>query len=181
MIKRSYFLSVRIFGLIIAFAVISIYIQMQSRACDIAVVSSGASSNGRPFIWKSRDHSSNWQQEIRFYAGKNEFVGGNIRVIDRSELNLNIPSGGVNEAGFAITNTTVYESDPFHEYLGNDNHNLGIRALEECVTVEDFDDIIDRFNEICEDNYLQEMREFGERQLNWHHQFKEIIEIIKKS
>jgi glycosyltransferase involved in cell wall biosynthesis len=44
-----------------------------------------------------------------------------------------------------------------------------------------FVNIIARFNEICEYDYLKEMREFGERELNWKHQFHEAVEIIRKS
>jgi hypothetical protein len=44
----------------------------------------------------------------------------------------------------------------------------------------DFEYIIDRFNEISKYNYIKEMRDYGERYLNWNHQFKEIIDIIKK-
>jgi glycosyltransferase involved in cell wall biosynthesis len=44
----------------------------------------------------------------------------------------------------------------------------------------DFSYIIARFEEICEFDYLQEMREYGESKLNWEHQFKHVIEVMKK-
>jgi hypothetical protein len=51
-------------------------------------------------------------------------------------------SGGVNEAGFAITNTTVYQTSPIHEYIANSNLKIMSYALLNCRTVGDFDNYI---------------------------------------
>ncbi len=104
-----------------------------TQACDIAVVSAEAS--GRPFIWKNRDHPSDWRQELRH---KDSATGGYIIVVDRTGLS-NIPSGGVNGDGFAIANTTVYEN--FFLDLINNNHVLLEDALNRCSTVDDFDSL----------------------------------------
>lgn len=111
-------------------------------ACDIAVVSAKASSNGRPLIWKSRDNSLSWEQEVASYDRasntENKSAGGSVRVIDRTRGTA-AQSGGVNESGFAITNTTVYQESPIHEYLASANLNLMSNALKRCTTVAEFD------------------------------------------
>ena len=129
-------------------------------ACDIAVISGKVTPSGRPMIWKNRDHSASWQQELVYYEAVKPDVGGSIRIIDRTvdwsdfvedpedvaSLTRPIMSGGVNASGFAITNTTVYEWDPLHEYIFNANVYLMEQALEKCKTVADFDALVATFH-----------------------------------
>lgn len=130
-----------------------------SFACDIAVISGKYTSNGRPVIWKNRDHGPRWEQEIRYYEAVDPSVGGSVRIVDRASISpllyadgtKSIMSGGVNESGFAITNTTVYENDFIHEYISNANHLLMEFALETCKTVEDFDAVLEDFKHISKD------------------------------
>lgn len=127
-----------------------------SQACDIAVVSGRVTKSGRPIIWKSRDHGTNWKQEMQYVEPKSDSdAGGSIRVIDRTSTAPllyedgafpPIMSGGSNEAGFAISNTTVYEDDPIHEYVSNANIFLMETALDYCKTVEDFDQLLLNFH-----------------------------------
>ncbi len=127
-------------------------------ACDIAVVSAKASEDGRPFIWKNRDNSASWHQEVKYYEAVNPEPGGYVLVCDYSEYlilatgsELN-HSGGVNEAGFAIACSSVYEEfNPLHEIV-NINTDLVRQALQECVTLEDFENILKDWhteNELC--------------------------------
>lgn len=132
--------------LLIAFSLFT-YSSEQAEACDIAVVSAQASSTGRPFIWKNRDDPMRWEQEIKYYEEITPEAGSYLCIIDRTGL-VAIPSGGVNQAGLAIANTTVYESNPLHEYLANANTDLMIYALQHCTTVEDFDDLLVTWREI---------------------------------
>lgn len=128
--------------LTVAAACILFLFGTDAMACDIAVVSAKASSNGRPLIWKSRDNSLSWEQEVACYdrAGntENKAAGGSVRVVDRTRGTA-AQSGGVNESGFAITNTTVYQESPIHEYLASANLNLMSNALKRCTTVAEFD------------------------------------------
>ncbi|MBU1171039.1 MAG: hypothetical protein KKD44_15885 [Proteobacteria bacterium] len=120
-------------------------------ACDIAVVSSAASSTGRPLIMKVRDNSMGWEQEVTCYKRSTNLdhpgVGGSVRVTDKTR-GVNAQSGGVNEAGFAITNTMVYQKSPIHEYLANANLNIMSNAIIQCITVSDFDAYMARWHEI---------------------------------
>ena len=50
-------------------------------ACDIAVVSAGASSSGRPFIWKNRDYQLSAREEITYTKARKNDVGASLRVI----------------------------------------------------------------------------------------------------
>src|SRR4030042_3968961 len=54
--------------------------------CDVAVVSARASSTGRPFIWKSRDCSGNWHQEIKYFPAATAKAGAFIMVIGFDEM-----------------------------------------------------------------------------------------------
>lgn len=119
--------------------------------CDVAVVSARVSTTGRPFIWKNRDCSASWHQEIKYFNAVTEKAGAYIMVIgfdDVAELNNGTPvnpSGGVNQAGFAISCTSVYEEfNPLHE-LFNINTDLIRHALQECATLDDFDALLKRF------------------------------------
>jgi hypothetical protein len=57
------------------------------------------------------------------------------------------PSGGLNEAGFAISCTSVYEDyDPSHEYY-NINTKLLWDALEECATIDEFDAFLNNWRQ----------------------------------
>lgn len=112
-------------------------------SCDIAVISSEASSTGRPFIWKNRDYQLSAREEIIYAKANEDDIGGSLRVIGETydQLNIKIVSGGVNEKGFAIANATVVE-DPLRE-IANINHVLLEIALEKCETLADFESFLD--------------------------------------
>ncbi|MBN1497443.1 MAG: hypothetical protein JXA07_11775 [Spirochaetes bacterium] len=120
--------------------------------CDVIVVSAKASTTGRPFIIKNRDCSANWHQEIKHYPAAGTGIGGDYIIVsafdDAAEFNngdpIN-PSGGVNEAGFAISCTSVYEDfNPLHEII-NINTDLMKHALEDCATLADFEKLLKNF------------------------------------
>ncbi len=123
-------------------------------ACDVAVVSAKATTNGRPIIWKSRDNSPSWHQEIKYFDAETLYPtgpGGYLMVYDKSSLYEiltgfpEISSGGVNESGFAITCSTVYEhTNPIHEAL-NVNTEIVRQALRECSTIDEFEEILNNF------------------------------------
>ena len=121
--------------------------------CDIAVVSARVSTTGRPFIWKSLDCSGDWHQEIKYYPAVTGQAGAYIMATDYdlfAQLNTGTqvnPHGGVNEAGFAISVTSVYEDMvPIEEAL-NVNTDLVRHALQECANIEDFEALLHTFNQ----------------------------------
>jgi len=146
---KKFKIKIELITIIIATLAISLLINTYSWACDIAVVSASVSSDGRPFIWKNRDHPDSYKQEIRYHESENPEVGGVITI--RGEMlpisNIVVSSGGVNGAGFAICNTTVYERNPLHE-LVNGNTELMDYALNECTTIDEFEYVIAHWHEI---------------------------------
>jgi len=116
--------------------------------CDITVVSAQASSTGRPFIWKNFDSSANWQQQLKYFSAISDAPGGCL-VAHRYENLIELltgspvtPSAGVNEAGFAIASTSVYEEYNIVHTLTDLSSDLVMEALQQCVTVADFDALL---------------------------------------
>lgn len=117
-------------------------------SCDIAVVSGRVTTDGRPVLWKDRDCSPNWHQQIKYFPAKTVVAGGYLLVFDYDNgIYLNTgspvnPSGGLNEAGFAISCTSVYEIyNQYHEAL-NINTMLMHEAVARCATLEDFENML---------------------------------------
>src|SRR4030043_1789323 len=64
------------------------------------------------------------------------------------------PSGGVNEAGFAISCTSVYEDFmPIHEALNINTHMIQ-ESLEKCVTLSDYDNLIKVWNTLNRGKFI---------------------------
>jgi hypothetical protein len=121
--------------------------------CDILVVASWASTTGRPFIWKTRDCAVNWHQEIKYYDAVTVSAGAFVMVSaydDWANYNNGIPvnpSGGLNEAGFAVACTSVYEDTNLTDELNNINTMLLWDSLEQCATIEDFDAFLNNWRQ----------------------------------
>ncbi len=161
---------IKITCLLIAVMTILLFVNTYSQACTMAVVSAERSSTGRPFIWKNRDNSGSYRQEVKYFEAVVPEVGGSIRLMGEGfapELNplQNIPgfdglipanssfcSAGANESGFAIANSTVYET--FERELDNQNTTLMAAALEQCITVSDFEVLVKNWsNEVISGNF----------------------------
>jgi len=118
-----------------------------SIACDIAVVSAKVSSDGKPFIWKNRDFSLSMNEQVMFFKGAYPHVGGYIIVYNFDEQMYwntgikNNPSGGLNEAGFAIANAAAYETVFWNEIINIDTDIIR-KALIECITIDDFEKLL---------------------------------------
>lgn len=125
---------------------------MQAWACDIAVVSAKASTTGRPFIWKNFDSSQSWHQEIKYFPARKTGPGGYLMVY-RFEDGMRLltgtpitPSAGVNESGFAIAITSVYEEyNPVHSATDLSTE-LMREALEQCQTLADFERLVKKWH-----------------------------------
>ncbi len=110
------------------------YVPGQVSACTIGVASGGATEDGRPMLWKSRD-VSNYLQEFHYRdTGYIPFIS----VTYSGELNKYY--GGVNAAGFAIGNSDSYN---LGESGGYDDGRIHKKALETCRTVNDFQLMLD--------------------------------------
>ena len=152
----------RLLILIAATLLIHQVFQSESRACNIAVISAAESATGRPFIWKNRDHAGSYRHEVLYYAepadeDKIELdgkivtgIGGSVRLMGETtyDTNVSVCTGGANESGFAITNTTCVDgdNDPFD--ISNVNTELMEKALENCKTLAQFENLLSNFTSI---------------------------------
>ncbi len=114
--------------------------------CTTGVASGLATPDGRPLLWKSRD-VSNANQEFHYVD-----LGGNFIpfIANTYSGNTNEYFGGVNAAGFAIENSNSYNLPPGPDSngwgAGADDGEIMKRALALCVTVDDFQDLLDSTN-----------------------------------
>ncbi len=142
-------------------------------ACDVAAIA-GKTTNadgetvnwfndGAPAIFKNRDESANWHQEIKNFPAAEanstipwQPVGGAYTLVynDNNHVasttttgDTTNPSAGVNEKGFAIAVSSVYEdyTNPKNE-IENCNTLLLKAALQYCATLADFELLIKEFH-----------------------------------
>jgi hypothetical protein len=105
-------------------------------------------------LWKNRDFSGNWKQEITFSSEKNDNQGA-LKVVDNTLSPFqSLASGGVNESGFAIVNSTCYQESPIHEYVSNANLDLLSSALDQCSDLEDFDYMVKTWHENLQNRFM---------------------------
>lgn len=109
-------------------------------ACTSVIVSGKATGSGRPLMLKHRD-TDDQQNSVRlFCGGKYVFIG---------LVNSTSPEGevwtGTNEVGFSIMNTAAYNfrEDSLPDVQMDREGELMYRALEVCVTTQDFETLLD--------------------------------------
>lgn len=130
------------FALIIYFIIIGI---SGSLACTSAIIGASRNPYGRPLLWKNRDTSTT-DNKIEYVEGQNgahSFVG----LFNASDLKLEEVWMGMNDAGFAIMNTASYniKDDNIPEKEMDKEGILMKRALETCITVDDFSKFLDSY------------------------------------
>lgn len=106
-------------------------------ACTSMIVSAGASSTGRPLLWKHRDTGAdnNFLARVEPADGKFGYVG----LFNGGDSLLQEAWMGMNDAGFAIMNTASYNLAPDTAKYKDREGFLMAGALKECATVADFE------------------------------------------
>ncbi len=137
-------LATRIFILLITSILIQQLMQHETKACNVAVVSASASATGRPFIWKNRDHTESYRHQVLYFPEEKAGIGGSMRLMGETFFNgtadpTTVCTGGTNESGFAITNTTCIDIDHDLFDASNVNTNLMEKALAECRYLSEFE------------------------------------------
>jgi hypothetical protein len=112
-----------------------------SDGCTTALISGSVTVDGRPLLWKNRDVSGCDQEFVYDDSGSYSFVGMTYAGVRDQNW------GGVNEVGFAIGNSNAWNL-PDHVSGDDDDGIIIIQALRTCVTVDDFQDIMDATNVI---------------------------------
>ena len=144
--KRSWWL--RFMGIAAWLPCLILGLDLQALACDIAVVSGRVSTTGRPIIWKNFDSSQNWHQQVQYFPAEKTGPGGYLMVY-RFEDGMRLltgspitPSAGVNESGFSMAITSVYEEyNPVHTATDLSTE-LMKEALAQCQTLSDFEKLV---------------------------------------
>jgi hypothetical protein len=113
--------------------------------CTTGVVSSGASANGRPLLWKNRDLGGGFNQEFHYIDdGRIPFISVTYSGV------VNQHYGGVNAVGFAVENSNSYNLGPVPNSngwgSGDDDGFIQHLALATCRTVDDFQELLDSSN-----------------------------------
>lgn len=128
---------------------LAIMVATQTWACDVAVVSGKVTTDGKPLIWKNFDNSSSANQQVAYFPAKKTGPGG-YTMIYRFEDGMKLlnngsaitPSGGVNESGFAIAGTSVYQDYNLTAEPVNINTVLMEEALATCTTLAEFEKLL---------------------------------------
>jgi len=133
MLKRSAIIFLAIFAL-----AVSIYIEACG-ACTIGVASGRATSDRRPMMWKTRDTSKQNNAVIYNTSFKYKFIS----VVNAGSTAV---WQGLNECGFAILNSLSKDISG-DSSSGMGNGSLMRHALGNCVTVADFERLLEQTND----------------------------------
>ncbi|MFM7207048.1 MAG: peptidase C45 [Planctomycetaceae bacterium] len=110
--------------------------------CTTAVITGKVTADGRPLLWKSRDTKSLPRNEVVVYEGDRHRVLAVVNDEDRDDVWM-----GVNSAGFCIENSLSRDLDVAGPQQGPGNGGIMKLALETCVTVADFQALLERTND----------------------------------
>ncbi|MBM3974694.1 MAG: hypothetical protein FJ301_11405 [Planctomycetes bacterium] len=108
--------------------------------CTVGVAAGSATADGRPLLWKNRDAQKQDNVVLAFDDGKSPYLG----LCDAG--NRDVVWGGANAAGFGIINS-VSRDLPGGSTKGPGNGGFMKRALKECVTVDDFEQLLQATND----------------------------------
>ena len=113
-------------------------------ACTSVIITGKATKDGRPLMWKNTDGGDHFVSQRFAYhdEGKYAWLG-----LAQTAPNPTSAWFGVNEKGFAIMNTASHNlvTDPA-EKAKRSNGYLMKEALDECVTLGDFLQMLDTIN-----------------------------------
>lgn len=106
-----------------------------AQECTTAVFSGGATSDGRPMLWKNRDTDTLSNKVVFVDEKPYAYLG----VVNANDADGRMVWGGLNAAGFAIANSVAYN---LPQKGGEEADLEGIimaDALRTCATVADFE------------------------------------------
>lgn len=118
---------------------IILYFSDTIEACTTAIVSSTATPDGRPMLWKHRD-ADNFNNKIVYDdTGKFSYIG----LINSNDATFKEVWAGVNETGFAIMNAASYNLNIGDTTKAKDQEGVLMkRALQSCSTLTDFERLL---------------------------------------
>jgi len=107
--------------------------------CTIGVASGKATADGRPLLWKNRDGSYGPREVVYFKDGRFKYLA--VGPVYTSQW----IGGGVNEFGFCTVNSAAVDL-PEKSKKGMHGGHVMKTALRQCVTVDDFENILKQTN-----------------------------------
>lgn len=113
---------------------------LSCEACTSAIAAARATRDGRPIMWKHRDTDNQ-----RSFVARHQAPGeiGYVALYNAGDTTLREAWTGLNDEGFAIMNTAVYNL-PQDAAVGHDREGLVMaRALAVCRSVDDFAAMLD--------------------------------------
>lgn len=110
-------------------------------ACTTGIISSKASKDGRPILWKNRDADDLHNQVVYCADGSYPYLG----VVNRGDRAGTQIWSGVNSAGFAIMNNASFNLDIDGTKTTQEGSFMKL-ALQTCATVEAFQALLERSN-----------------------------------
>jgi len=107
-------------------------------ACTTAVISPGASSQGRPMLWKNRDTDS-LNNKVIFVS---ESPYSYLALVNAEDRSGRWAYAGLNSAGFAIFNSVAYNLPENSGEMKDLEGAIMADALRKCASVADFEKYI---------------------------------------
>jgi hypothetical protein len=130
-------LKAQTFHKIFPYLLLIILLPIVGSASTISIISGNSTVDGRPLLAKNRDNSANPDQEFYFNTtGPLVYISVSYAGVEDQAW------GGANETGFAIVNADAWN---FPDFIPgpDDDGDIQDLALRTCVTVEDFQAIMD--------------------------------------
>jgi hypothetical protein len=128
--------------LIIHFLIVLIVAStFHSFACTTTVISSKATADGRPLLFKHRDTNDVQNKVMFFEDGDYDYIG----LINSKDIEGEEVWAGYNSAGFAIMNSATYNQNLNDTTQLKDREGFIMkRALQKCASLKDFEQLLNR-------------------------------------
>lgn len=112
-----------------------------SYPCTTAIVSGNFTIDGRPLLFKHRDTGFAQNKLMYFTDGKYDYIA----TVNSQDIAGNEVWAGYNSSGFAIMNSEAYNLNVGDTTRLRDREGFLMKqALQECGSLEDFEELLDR-------------------------------------
>jgi len=121
--------------------------QEKLEECTIGVACGKATADGRPLLWRNRDGSYGDFEVAYFKNGRFKLLAG-----ANPGYSKPIIGAGVNEFGFCIVEAAAFDLEDKSGRIPGVKH-ISSLALQQCVTVDDFESLLKQTNVSGRDTY----------------------------
>jgi hypothetical protein len=128
----------KILPVLVIALVLSSALPLRDLACTTAIVSPGASGQGRPLLWKNRD--SDFLSNKIIFVSESPFAY--LALVNAEDRSGRWVYAGLNAAGFAIFNSVAYNLPEKSGELKDMEGTIMADALRTCSSVADFEKYI---------------------------------------